>query len=66
MTKPRPIEGKDLEAVRSMTEGTGAFKPHEVDVAMELVDVATLSGLVAAATSISGEFGVRLILKGFD
>lgn len=38
MTKFRPIEGKDREAVRSMIEGTGAFKPHEVDVAMELVD----------------------------
>jgi hypothetical protein len=38
MTKFRPIEGKDREAVRSVIEGTGAFKPHEVDVAMELVD----------------------------
>ena len=38
MTKFRPIEGKDREAVRSVIEGTGAFKPHEVDVAMGLVD----------------------------
>jgi GNAT superfamily N-acetyltransferase len=40
MTKFRRIEGKDREAVRSLVEGTGAFKPHEVDVAMELVDEA--------------------------
>jgi GNAT superfamily N-acetyltransferase len=40
MTKLRPIEGKDLEAVRRLIEGTAAFKPHEVDVAMELVDEA--------------------------
>jgi len=38
MTKFRPIEGKDREAVRGLIEGTGAFKPHEVDAAMEQVD----------------------------
>jgi GNAT superfamily N-acetyltransferase len=36
----RPIGAADREAVRSMIEGTGVFKPYEVDVAMELVDVA--------------------------
>ncbi len=38
MTKIRPIEGKDREAIHSLIEGTAAFKPEEVDVAMELVD----------------------------
>jgi GNAT superfamily N-acetyltransferase len=36
----RSIEPEDREPIRAMIEGTGAFKPHEVDVAMELVDVA--------------------------
>jgi GNAT superfamily N-acetyltransferase len=36
----RPIEAKDRDAVRALIEGTGAFKPFEVDVAMELVDIA--------------------------
>src|SRR5512134_570911 len=36
----RRIEANDREAVRSLIDGTGAFKPHEVDVAMELVDIA--------------------------
>jgi len=36
----RPIEPSDRDAVRRLIEGTGAFKPHEVDVAMELVDIA--------------------------
>jgi GNAT superfamily N-acetyltransferase len=40
MTRIRPIEAKDREAVRGLIDGTGAFKPHEVDVAMELVDIA--------------------------
>ena len=40
MTGIRRIEAKDREAVRSLIAGTGAFKAHEVDVAMELVDVA--------------------------
>ncbi|HSL92072.1 MAG TPA: GNAT family N-acetyltransferase [Candidatus Limnocylindrales bacterium] len=40
MSRIRPIEGKDREAVRSLIDGTKAFKPHEVDVAMELVDIA--------------------------
>lgn len=40
MIRIRRIEEKDREAVRNLVDGTGAFKPHEVDVAMELVDVA--------------------------
>src|SRR5512134_4021522 len=36
----RRIEANDREAVRALIAGTGAFKPHEVDVAMELVDIA--------------------------
>jgi GNAT superfamily N-acetyltransferase len=40
MTGIRRIEAKDREAVRSLIVGTGAFKLHEVDVAMELVDIA--------------------------
>ncbi len=40
MSAVRRIERGDREAIRALVEGTGAFKPHEVDVAMELVDVA--------------------------
>ena len=40
MTTIRSIETKDREAVRALIDGTNAFKPHEVDVAMELVDIA--------------------------
>lgn len=40
MTRIRPIEAKDRGAIRELIDGTGAFKPHEVDVAMELVDIA--------------------------
>jgi len=40
MTIIRKIEEKDREAVRSLIDGTGAFKPYEVDVAMELVEIA--------------------------
>lgn len=40
MTRIRPIEAGDREAIRALVAGTGAFKPHEVDVAMELVEVA--------------------------
>ena len=40
MTRIRRIEAGDREAIRALVAGTGAFKPHEVDVAMELVDVA--------------------------
>ena len=40
MTAIRPILPGDREAVRALIEGTGAFKPHEVEVAMELVDAA--------------------------
>jgi GNAT superfamily N-acetyltransferase len=40
MTGIRRIEAKDRDALRSLIEGTEAFKPHEVDVAMELVDIA--------------------------
>lgn len=38
MIRFRRIEERDREAVRALVAGTGAFKPHEVDVAMELVD----------------------------
>ena len=40
MTLVRPIEAGDREAIRALVAGTGAFKPHEVDVAMELVEIA--------------------------
>lgn len=40
MSKVRPIRPGDREAIRELIRGTGVFKPHEVDVAMELVDVA--------------------------
>ena len=36
----RRIEARDREAVRALVAGTGVFKPHEIDVAMELVDIA--------------------------
>ena len=38
MSGIRPAETGDREAIRALIEGTGAFRPHEVDVAMELVD----------------------------
>jgi GNAT superfamily N-acetyltransferase len=34
------IEAKDREAILHLIEGTKAFKAHEVEVAMELVDIA--------------------------
>jgi len=40
VTRIRPIEAGDREAIRDLVAGTGAFKRHEVDVAMELVDIA--------------------------
>jgi GNAT superfamily N-acetyltransferase len=40
MTTIRRVVPGDREAIRSMIEGTKVFKPHEVDVAMELVDTA--------------------------
>jgi len=40
MNRIRPIAPGDREAIRDLVAGTGAFKPHEVDVAMELVDIA--------------------------
>jgi len=40
VTRIRPIEPGDREAIRELIAGTDAFKPFEVDVAMELVDVA--------------------------
>lgn len=40
MTRIRPIEAKDREAIHRLVEGTKAFKAHEVEVAMELVDTA--------------------------
>lgn len=36
----RAIRAKDREAIRNLIGSTNAFKPHEVDVAMELVDAA--------------------------
>jgi GNAT superfamily N-acetyltransferase len=36
----RAVEEKDRGAIRALIDGTGVFKPHEVDVAMELVDIA--------------------------
>ena len=38
MSATRPVTPNDREAIRALIEGTDAFKPHEVDVAMELVD----------------------------
>ena len=40
MTDLRRIKAEDREAIRKLVEGTGAFKRHEVDVAIELVDIA--------------------------
>jgi ribosomal protein S18 acetylase RimI-like enzyme len=40
VTRIRRIEPGDREAIRELIAGTDAFKPFEVDVAMELVDVA--------------------------
>lgn len=36
----RRIREGDRDAIRTMLEGTGAFKPHETAVALELVDAA--------------------------
>lgn len=35
----RPILPGDRDAIGALVEGTGVFKPHEVDVALELVDI---------------------------
>ena len=40
VTRVRRIEPGDREAIRELIAGTDAYKPFEVDVAMELVDVA--------------------------
>jgi len=40
VTRIRRIGPGDREAIRELIAGTRAFKPFEVDVAMELVDVA--------------------------
>jgi ribosomal protein S18 acetylase RimI-like enzyme len=40
MSRIRRIAPEDRKAVRTLLEGTEAFKAHEVDVAMELVDIA--------------------------
>lgn len=40
MKQIRPIRPSDRAPVLSLLEGTGAFQPHEIQVAMELVDVA--------------------------
>ncbi len=40
MNRIRSIGTADREAIRELIAGTRAFKPFEVDVAMELVDVA--------------------------
>ena len=36
----RRIQPGDREAIRELLIGTAAFQPHEVDVAMELIDIA--------------------------
>jgi ribosomal protein S18 acetylase RimI-like enzyme len=36
----RRIEPEDREDIRELLVGTGAFQAHEIDVAMELVDIA--------------------------
>jgi GNAT superfamily N-acetyltransferase len=40
VTSIRRIASGDREPIRALVAGTRAFKPHEVDVAMELVDIA--------------------------
>ncbi|MDA8122751.1 MAG: GNAT family N-acetyltransferase [Deltaproteobacteria bacterium] len=40
MSRIREIGTADRNAVRGLIESSGVFKPYEVDVAMELVDVA--------------------------
>ena len=40
MTEHRRIQPEDREKIRALLVGTGAFQTHEVDVAMELVDIA--------------------------
>lgn len=40
MTRIRRIEDADRAAIRDLIAGTHAFAPHEVDVAMELVEIA--------------------------
>jgi GNAT superfamily N-acetyltransferase len=35
----RPITADDREPIGALIAGTGVFKPHEVDVALELVDI---------------------------
>ncbi len=40
MTRIRTIEAGDRESIRDLIAGTRAFKEHEIEVAMELVDVA--------------------------
>lgn len=39
MNRIRGIEAKDREDILRLIEGTNAFKAHEVEVAMELVDI---------------------------
>jgi len=39
LSRIRPIEAADREQIRELIAGTGVFKPFEVDVAMELVDI---------------------------
>jgi GNAT superfamily N-acetyltransferase len=36
----RRVQPEDREEIRELLIGTGAFQPHEVDVAMELIDIA--------------------------
>lgn len=40
MTSHRRVEPADRDAVLELLAGTGAFQAHELDVAMELVDIA--------------------------
>ena len=49
MTRIRRIEPGDREAIRGLIAGTNAFKPFEVDVAMELVDISPDAGMARAA-----------------
>jgi hypothetical protein len=40
MSEFRRIRATDRSAIRELLVGTDAFQPHEIDVAMELVDIA--------------------------
>lgn len=40
MPEHRRIEARDRSEIEALLAGTGAFQPHEIAVAMELVDIA--------------------------